>query len=71
MLRRHCRGEGALPGAELVRLAGTVFLPDELEQEEVKDQDEETYGRPEEGGQAAQFISVSMKGQDVMLVRGG
>ena len=41
-----------LPGPKFI-LSGTVLLPDELEQEEVKDEDEEADGEPEDGRKAA------------------
>jgi hypothetical protein len=49
-------------------LPGAVFLPDELDQEEVEDEDEESQTEPEDGGQAAELIAVPMEGDHVVLV---
>lgn len=56
-----------LPGPEFI-LSGTILLPDELEEEEVKDEDEEADGEPEDGGKPAQLVAVLVQSDHVVLV---
>lgn len=49
-------------------LSLAVFIVDKLEEEEVKDGDEECYGYPEECGQATKVMTMFVQGNNVMLM---
>ena len=49
---------------------GTVFLPDELEEEDVEHEDEHADGEPEDGGETTELVAVTMQRDHVVLVGG-
>ena len=57
-----------LPGSEFV-LSCAILLPDQLEEEEVEDEDEEADREPEDGWESSELVAVTVKRDDVMLVR--
>ena len=54
------------PGVPLLALA--VFVVDELEEEQVKDDDQNGNGHPENGWQPAKVVAVFVEGNHVMFM---